>query len=56
VPTCAPGPVRGPVTAPLAKNLTGISISTVNCTSTSTDYSNDAEAFVLGYAVLAPLY
>jgi 5'-nucleotidase len=56
VPTCAPSSVRGPVTAPLAKSLNGITITTVDCTSTSTDYSNDAEAFVLGYAVIAPLY
>lgn len=56
VPTCAPGPVRGPVTAPLATSLNGITITTVNCTTTSTDYTNDAQAFVLGYAVIAPLY
>ena len=55
VPTCAPGPVRGPVTAPAATTLNGITITTVNCTSTSTAYANDAEAFVLGYAVIAPL-
>jgi 5'-nucleotidase len=55
VPTCAPGPVRGPIAAPAATSLNGITITTVNCTSTSTAYTNDAEAFVLGYAVIAPL-
>jgi 5'-nucleotidase len=55
VPTCSSGSVRGPVNAPLATSLTGINLSTVDCTSTATDYSNDAEAFVDGFAVIAPL-
>jgi 5'-nucleotidase len=55
VPTCVTGHVRGPVTAPLATSLTGIAITTVNCSSTSTSFSNDAEAFVLGFAVISPL-
>jgi 5'-nucleotidase len=55
VPTCVTGQVRGPVTAPLATSLTGIAITTVNCSSTSTSFANDAGAFVLGYAVIAPL-
>jgi 5'-nucleotidase len=55
VPTCANGQVRGPVMAPLATSLSGISITTVNCSSTSTAFTNDAEAFVLGYAVISPL-
>jgi 5'-nucleotidase len=55
VPTCAGGTVRGPVMAPLATSITGISISTVNCASTSRVFSNDVEAFVNGYAVIAPL-
>jgi 5'/3'-nucleotidase len=55
VPTCASGHVRGPVRAPLATSLDGISITTVDCAATSAHYHNDVQAFVLGYAVLAPL-
>jgi 5'-nucleotidase len=55
VPTCAGGHVRGPVQAPLATSLSGLNIGTVECSSTSTSYRDDAEAFVVGYAVIAPL-
>ena len=55
VPTCTGGSVRGPVHAPLATSTTGINIATVNCASTLTSFSNDVEAFVNGYAVIAPL-
>jgi 5'-nucleotidase len=55
VPTCTGGSVRGPVNAPLATSTTGINIATVNCASTLTSFSNDVEAFVNGYAVIAPL-
>jgi 5'-nucleotidase len=55
VPTCTGDSVRGPVRAPAATSLKGITITTVNCSSTSTTYQNDAEAFVIGYAVVAPL-
>ncbi|MGO9341585.1 MAG: 5'/3'-nucleotidase SurE [Acidimicrobiales bacterium] len=55
VPTCENGQVRGPVMAPLATSLSGITVTTVNCSSTSTSFTNDAEAFVLGYAVISPL-
>ncbi len=55
VPTCPVDSVRGPVRAPAATSLNGITITTVDCSSTSTSYQNDAEAFVLGYAVIAPL-
>jgi hypothetical protein len=55
VPTCAGGQVQGPVAAPLATSITGISISTVNCASTARHFSNDVDAFVNGYAVIAPL-
>ena len=55
VPTCASGHVRGPVNAPPATSLTGITITTVNCSSTSSHYHNDVQAFILGYAVIAPL-
>jgi hypothetical protein len=30
--------------------------TTVDCNSTSTTYSNDLEAFEIGYATLTPLY
>jgi 5'-nucleotidase len=55
IPTCAGGMVRGPVMAPLATSLTGYAISTVNCSSTVTTFSNDIDAFVNGYAVISPL-
>jgi 5'-nucleotidase len=55
VPTCASGHVRGPVNAPLATSLDGITITTVDCSATSSHYHNDAQAFILGYAVIAPL-
>jgi 5'-nucleotidase len=55
VPTCANGNIRGPVNAPLATTLVGVDITTVNCSSTAADPANDAEAFVEGFAVIAPL-
>ena len=55
VPTC-PGTGRGPVSAPLASTITGIDLGQVDCTSTTTTFANDAQAFVDGYAVLSPLY
>lgn len=55
VPTCPAGHVRGPVHAPLATTLTGRSITTVDCSSTSTSFSDDVGAFVIGYAVISPL-
>jgi 5'/3'-nucleotidase len=55
IPSCAGGVVRGPVMAPLATSITGISITTVNCASTQTSFSNDVAAFINGYAVISPL-
>lgn len=55
VPTCPAGRVRGPVPAPLATTFAGTDVTTVDCSSTSTSYSDDAHAYVLGYAVIAPL-
>ena len=55
VPTCPGGHVRGPVAAPLATTLTGVDITTVDCASTATSFADDAAAFVLGFAVTAPL-
>ena len=58
VPTCPTGSVRGPVKAPLASSLTGINLGQVNCDDTTAPatFTDDAEAFVDGYAVLSPLY
>jgi 5'-nucleotidase len=55
VPTCANGRIRGPVNVPQAESLTGINIGTVDCTSTVTAPATDAEGFVEGFAVIAPL-
>jgi hypothetical protein len=41
--SCAPRPVRGHVTTPLAKRLNGITYTTLDCTSGSTDSSDDVE-------------
>ncbi|HEX3796182.1 MAG TPA: 5'/3'-nucleotidase SurE [Acidimicrobiales bacterium] len=54
VPTC-PGPVRGPIQAPLAASVTGINILQVNCSSTVKKFPNDVQAFLNGYAVISPL-
>jgi 5'-nucleotidase len=54
VPTC-PGAVRGPLKEPLATTLTGINFLQVNCTSTSTKFPDDVQAFINGYAVISPL-
>lgn len=55
VPSCANGRIRGPVSVPQATSLTGISIGTVDCTSTMTEPASDAEGFVEGFAVISPL-
>jgi len=55
VPTCANGNIRGPVNVPLATTVVGIDLSTVNCSSMATNPANDAEGFVEGFAVIAPL-
>ena len=56
VPTCTPHPVRGPVTTVMAATGEVSASTTVDCTSTSTTYSNDLEAFEIGFATLTPLY
>ena len=56
VPTCAGGSVRGPVTTVMAASGNASATTTVDCTSTSTSYSNDLEAFELGFSTLTPLY
>ncbi len=55
VPTCPTGQVRGPVNAPLATSLNGRSVTTVDCSSTSTSFTDDVGAFIIGYAVISPL-
>jgi 5'-nucleotidase len=55
VPTCATGTIRGPVNVPQATSLAGISVTTVNCSSTATNPANDVEGFVEGFAVISPL-
>ena len=56
VPTCVGGSVRGPATTIMAATGDAGATTTVDCTSTSTTYSNDLEAFEIGYATLTPLY
>ncbi len=56
VPSCAGGSVRGPVNTVLAASGNPGATTTVDCTSTSTTFNNDLEAFEIGYATLTPLY
>jgi 5'-nucleotidase len=56
VPTCPGGPARGPATTVMAATGDAAATTTVDCTSTSTSFTNDLEAFVIGYATLTPLY
>ena len=56
VPTCAPHPVRGPATTVMAASGDAAATTTVDCTSTSTTYSDDLQAFEIGFATLTPLY
>jgi 5'-nucleotidase len=56
VPSCPGGSVRGPVTTVMAASGNAGLTTKVDCTSTSTTFANDLEAFELGYATLTPLY
>jgi len=56
VPTCAGGSVRGPATTVMAATGDAGATTTVDCTSTSTSYANDLQAFEIGFATLTPLY
>ncbi len=56
VPTCVGSSVRGPVMTVLAASGDASKTTTVDCTSTSTSYANDLEAFEIGFATLTPLY
>ena len=56
VPTCVGSSVRGPVMTVLAALRRCEKTTTVDCTSTSTSYANDLEAFEIGFATLTPLY
>ena len=56
VPTCVGASVRGAVTTVMAASGDAGKTGTVDCTSTSTSYVNDLEAFEIGMATLTPLY
>ena len=56
VPTCSGGSVRGPVTTVMAATGNAGATTTVDCTSTSTSYTDDLGAFEIGFATLPPLY
>jgi len=55
VPTC-PTSVRGAVTTVMASSGDTSRTTQVDCSSTSTSYSNDLQAFELGFATLTALY
>jgi hypothetical protein len=44
------------VTTVLAASGDASKTTSVDCTSTSTSYANDLEAFEIGFATLTPLY
>jgi 5'-nucleotidase len=56
VPTCSSGAVRGPVSTVMAATGDAGATTTVDCTSTSTSYADDLQAFEIGFATLTPLY
>jgi hypothetical protein len=56
IPSCPGGEVRATVTTVLAASGDADKAFTVDCTSTSNTYSNDLEAFEIGFATLTPLY
>ena len=56
VPTCVGASVRGPAVTIMAATGDAGATTTVDCTSTATTYTNDLEAFEIGYATLTPLY
>ena len=55
VPTCPTGVVRGVVQAPVAPDAGDRNAVVVDCESTKTDFADDIDAFVNGYAVLSDL-
>jgi 5'-nucleotidase len=56
IPTCVGRSVRGQVTTVMASTGDASKTLTVDCGSTSTDYTDDLGAFQLGFATLTPLY
>ena len=56
VPTCTSGHIRGPVNVTVAPSLSGYSVGTVNCSSTASKPSTDAQAFVDGFASISALH
>ena len=55
IPTCPSG-IRGTVTTVMASGGDTAKAFTVDCKSTSTTYSNDLQAFEIGFATLTALY
>jgi 5'-nucleotidase len=53
VPTCTTGVVRGVVEEPVAPDAGERNVVTVDCLSTKTDFVDDIDAFINGYAVLS---
>ncbi len=53
VPTCPTGAVRGVVEAPVAPDAGDRNAIIVDCQSTKTDFVDDIDAFINGYAVLS---
>jgi 5'-nucleotidase len=56
IPSCSGGKIRGTVTTVMAASGDAGKSFTVDCSSTSTTYSNDLEAFEIGFATFTPLY
>jgi 5'-nucleotidase len=54
VPTCSTGRVRGEATTVTATDVAGRDMLTANCQSTKTTFTDDIDAFINGYAALAP--
>ncbi|MBK9179213.1 MAG: survival protein SurE [Acidimicrobiales bacterium] len=55
VPTCPSGSVRGVVDVPTATDAGGRDLLTTSCTSTVEDPADDIDAFMNGFAPLAPV-
>jgi 5'-nucleotidase len=53
VPTCTSGTVRGLVETVTADDMRGRDFNAVDCTSTATEFTDDVDGFLAGFAVLA---
>jgi 5'-nucleotidase len=56
IPSCPGGKIRGTVTTSMAASGNTDKAFTVDCTSTFISYSNDLQAFEIGYATVTPLF